>query len=115
MAAFIATWLMAHPGYGAPQREAVLHHGWAESRLNPAAVSRSGRHVGAWQWSGSRKTALFRYAASRGRQWFDITAQLEFLDHEARLIPGMRAFFAASTAREAILIFCRQFEKRARC
>lgn len=114
MALFVAGWLTA-AGYGAPQRTAVAHHAFVESRMQPAAVSRGGRHVGMWQWAGPRKAGLFRYALSRGKSWTDTVTQLEWMDREARSIPGMRAFFAASTTREAILIFCRQFERRRAC
>lgn len=112
--AFLAAWLTA-AGWGMPQRAAAEHHAFVESGMRTNAVSRSGRHVGAWQWAGPRKAALFRYARKRGRAWTDAVTQFEFLDREARAMPEMRAFFAAKTVHEAILIFCLRFEKRARC
>lgn len=112
--AFLAAWLQLH-GYGSPQRAAVAHHAFVESGMRTNAVSRDGHHYGLWQWAGSRRAALFRYAFERRRPWSDPLIQIEFMDREARSLPGMRAFFAATTAREAITVFCRKFERRRKC
>ena len=112
--AFLIGWLQVH-GYGAPQRAAVLHHARIESNFRPDAISPSRTHFGLWQWAGSRKLALFRYALKRHLPWSDPTLQLEFMNHEAHSLPGMTAFWRATTAREAINIFCTKFEKRRRC
>ena len=114
LAASLNVWLLVH-GYGAPQRAAVLHHAAVESGMNPRAISRGGHHVGLWQWAGPRRAGLLRYAREHGRAWTDAVTQLEWMDREARSLPGMRAFWAATTAREAIGIWCRSFERRARC
>ena len=112
--AMLIGWLTA-AGYGPPQRAAVLHHAWVESHMQSDVISPSGRHVGLWQWQGPRRAGLIRYALSRGRQWTDAVTQFEFMDSEARSFPGMRAFFRTTSAGAAIVIFCRQFERRARC
>lgn len=122
----ILAWLALH-GYGPAQREAVVDNARIESGLRPEAVSRAG-DIGLWQWRGTRRRALIRFAVWHGdgdvvtwpggtpsaAAWRDPVVQLRFMDREWRANPASRAFFAAASRGAAFRIFCRHFERR-RC
>lgn len=42
----------------------------------------NGRAVGMLQWDGPRRVALVKYAQSKGKQWNDLSLQLEYLKYE---------------------------------
>lgn len=72
--------------------------------LNPAAINPSSGASGAFQWLGSRKTALQNFANARGTHWSDTATQQQFLRSE--FLGSERAAFnrlsSASTLQQAV-------------
>lgn len=50
----------------------------AESNFNPKAVNKSSGASGIFQWLGTRKNELMKYAKNVGKSWQDLSVQLEF-------------------------------------
>lgn len=55
--------------------------GWG---IDTKAVGDNGNAFGAVQWNGPRRRAYMQFAASRGVDPADLSAQIDFLDHELR-------------------------------
>lgn len=85
-----------------------------ESGFDPSAVESNGEGIGICQWSFGRKTAYLAYAAGQGRQWSDITCQLDWLWIEytgGRFSSGQRATFEEmDDLDQATMYFGRIFE-----
>ena len=56
---------------------------WQESHFNPEAVGgQTKSFFGIVQWGGGRGVALKNFAASSGRDWDDLSTQLDYLKYE---------------------------------
>ena len=58
---------------------AVLGNIERESHFDTGGIESNGEGHGLIQWSYSRKTALLNYANSQGKEWTDISLQLDFM------------------------------------
>jgi hypothetical protein len=100
----ISSWLSLH-GYAAPQREAVLHNIWLESRFHPCVTAGRGSAF-LLQWLGPRRVALQRFARTVGcPMWVD---QLRFATLELGA-PRYAAFWATDDAGVAYREMRRRF------
>src|SRR5690606_11333542 len=76
--------------------------------INPAAVQYGGGPGrGLAQWEGSRRTALYNYANSRGLAWSNLGLQLDFIwkeltSTEANALSKLRATTSVSAAAVAV-------------
>ena len=57
---------------------AIMGNMQAESGMDPAKVESNGVGIGICQWSYGRADKLRAYAESKGKDWTDLTVQLEF-------------------------------------
>lgn len=68
-------------GYSEEMAAGACGNIWQESHFNPVLESASG-YIGIVQWGGGRAASLKSYAASKGKEWTNLTIQIEFLIKE---------------------------------
>jgi co-chaperonin GroES (HSP10) len=81
-AAYARDYLVKKHGLSPIAAAAVAGHGMQESGFNLDAVGDAGTAYGAFQWRGDRLINLKRFAQSRGSDWKNLDAQLDFAVHE---------------------------------
>ena len=89
----------------------------AESGFDPSAQSKDGAY-GLFQWTGGRFRGLEDLAASMGKDWTDMQAQLEYAWREISGDGGWngntaqkRQFMETSSAFQAAVLFCSFWER----
>jgi len=102
-------------GYQPHQAAGIVGNLLAESGLNPTVKpGDNGTAFGVAQWRGDRFAGLQKFAASQGRDWRDLEAQLGFIDYELKnneRAAGnrLRAARNAQEANDAMIAFERPF------
>ena len=104
-------------GLGAPQIAGIMGNIRAESGFDPSAQSKDGAY-GLFQWTGGRFRGLEDLAASMGKDWTDMQAQLEYAWREISGDGGWngntaqkRQFMETSSAFQAAVLFCSFWER----
>lgn len=92
-------------GYNPAQAAAIVGHLNAESSWRTDARNQGdGRDgsdsIGMLQWNAERSRALQAYARQQGKDWRDLTVQLQYLDHEIR---NTRFAFQNDRTRQAFM------------
>jgi len=88
---------------------------YAESRLDPTRSGDNGTSVGIAQWHNERMVAMKQWITAQGKDWRDLYAQLDFLDHELRTserLAGNQLRLAGSPI-QAARTFMDKFERPA--
>lgn len=103
-------------GYTDIQTAAIIGNLYQESGLNPERVEyKTQEGIGLVQWSFGRKQKLIDYASSKGVNWTDLTAQLEFLVKELKSSefyqPYKSTFQNPYSINEATEAYCWGFER----
>lgn len=102
-------------GYSEIQTAAIIGNLYQESGLNPSRIESNGEGIGLVQWSFGRKQQLKDYAKSKGKDWTDLTTQLEFLVKELKgsqfYEPHKSTFNNPYSVSEATAAFCWGFER----
>lgn len=117
-AAGIWSWLRAN-GYSEAASAAVMGNAYAESGLNPSAIQPGNYAAGLFQWESyknqsARWKELDSYARSQGKEWTDVTCQLEFMDKELQQVlspSGYVEFKLSTDVNAATITFCDKFER----
>lgn len=68
--------------FNAIQAAGALGNFFQESGMDPGAIEGNGEGHGLAQWSYDRKATLFALASSQGKEWSDITVQLQMIQNE---------------------------------
>ncbi|QFS98890.1 hypothetical protein FIV06_15790 [Labrenzia sp. THAF191b] len=113
-AAAARDYLIQKHGLQPHQAAAIAGHGMQESGFNLKAVGDNGTAHGAFQHRGDRLVNGKRYAASSGRSWDSLEAQLDFVMHELATSESYagNALRAATNLDEAVAAFM-HFERPA--
>lgn len=103
-------------GYSDIQTAAIIGNLYQESGLDPAKVEyKTKEGIGLVQWSFGRKQKLIDYASSKGVEWTDLNAQLEFLVKELKSSqfyqPHKGTFNNPYSINEATEAYCWGFER----
>ncbi len=103
-------------GYTDIQTAAIIGNLYQESGLNPERVEyKTKEGIGLVQWSFGRKQKLIDYASSKGVNWTDLNAQLEFLVKELKSSefyqPYKGTFNNPYSINEATEAYCWGFER----
>lgn len=102
-------------GYTPEQAAGIVGNLIQESNLDTYARSKDGHNsVGIGQWTDDREQALYAFAASAGRDPYDLETQIDFLIHElqtSEAYANRRLLENSSTPSEAAMIFGREFER----
>lgn len=103
-------------GYTDIQTAAIIGNLYQESGLNPERVEyKTKEGIGLVQWSFGRKQKLIDYASSKGVEWTDLNAQLEFLVKELKSSefyqPYKSTFQNPYSINEATEAYCWGFER----
>lgn len=106
---------LRNAGYSEIQTAAIIGNLYQESGLNPSRIESNGEGIGLVQWSFGRKQQLKDYAKSKGKDWTDLTIQLEFLVKELNgsqfYEPYKSTFKNPYSVSEATAAFCWGFER----
>jgi hypothetical protein len=104
-------------GLGAAQISGIMGNIRAESGFDPSAQNENGAS-GLFQWREGRFQKLKEYASSKGKDWTDVQAQLEYAWTEISGNEGWngntaqkRQFMETSSAFQAAVLFCRCWER----
>lgn len=104
-------------GLGAAQISGIMGNIRAESGFDPSAQNENGAS-GLFQWREGRFQKLKEYASSKGKDWTDVQAQLEYAWTEISGNEGWngntaqkRQFMQTSSAFQAAVLFCRCWER----
>lgn len=73
----VASFLMSQ-GLDELHTAAIMGNMWRESGMNPNSTEVGGTGIGICQWSFGRANSLRSYAASQGKNWTDLSVQLDF-------------------------------------
>lgn len=73
----VATYLMSQ-GLDELHTAAIMGNMYGESGMDPTSAESGGTGIGICQWSGTRASNLRTYAASQGKNWTDLSVQLDF-------------------------------------
>lgn len=103
-------------GYTDIQTAAIIGNLYQESGLDPEKVEyKTKEGIGLVQWSFGRKQRLIDYASSKGVNWTDLNAQLEFLVKELKSSefyqPHKGTFNNPYSINEATEAYCWGFER----
>lgn len=73
-----------------------------------------GKAIGLMQWDGGRRVNLVKHAQSKGKQWYDVNIQLDFLRIEAdgaEKASFTKNFANCKTAEQCAIDFCKDVER----
>lgn len=103
-------------GYSDIQTAAIIGNLYQESGLNSSKIEyKTKEGIGLVQWSFDRKRKLKEYCASKGVEWTDMTAQLEYLVKELNsrefYEPYKSKFENPYSIDEAVEAYCWGFER----
>lgn len=90
---------------------AICGNIYAESGYNNAAVESNGEGNGICQWSYGRKILLHNFAKSKGKDWTDLTVQLEFLWNELTTSYDLEGLKKQTSIESATKFFHDDFER----
>ena len=107
---------LKNSGYTDIQTAAIIGNLYQESGLKSSSVEHgTGEGIGIAQWSFGRKQQLKNYAASKGVEWTNLNAQLEFLVKELKSSqfyePYKSTFANPYSINEAVEAYCFGFER----
>ena len=104
-------------GLGAAQIAGIMGNIRVESGFDPSAQNKNGAS-GLFQWMDGRFQKLKEYASSKGKEWTDVQAQLEYAWTEISGDEGWnghtaqkRQFMETSSAFQAAVLFCSCWER----
>lgn len=101
-------------GYTKEAIAGIMGNAGQESNYKPTAVNPSSGSYGLFQWLGSRKQALSRFASNRGTSISDVKTQLDFMIQELEAMSGGKQFATTGGSVENKTIWFRKnFERPA--